>query len=232
MKYIYIFFILLVHNFSFSQDSRLFENNWYLTNLIINGSDNLPPLNSINLIFDFQTSMISAGGTNCNTLFGDGLYIDNITTDFMFTNFYSTLLVCPEIYFYENLYFNFFTENPDTNIFNYTISEIENVRTLRINSMFNKQAIYSSQMLSNNEYNAFDFSIYPNPASEFINVNSNNQSLENAQIKIHNTLGILCKTQIIKSNQDRIDLQNLATGIYLIKLETKEGTVTKKINKL
>ena len=232
MKYTYFFFIILVQNFSFAQDSRLFENNWYLTNLIINGSDNLPPLNSITVVFDQQSSIIGAGGTNCNALVGDGIYIQNNTTDFTFTNFNATLLVCPEIYFYENLYFNFFTENTNTNNFTYSISEIENVKTLRINSMFNKQAVYSSQMLSNKEYNAFDFSIYPNPASEFIDVSINNQSLKNAQIKVYNTLGKLCKTTIINSNEERIDLQNLASGIYLIKLETSEGIITKKINKL
>lgn len=232
MKYTYIFFILLIQNFSFAQDSRLFENNWYLRNLIINGSNNFPPLNSINLIFDQPNSMIRAGGTNCNELFGEGLYIENNFSDFSLTNWNITLSFCPEISYYEDIYFSFFTENGFTNQFTYSITELNNVRTLTVNSMFNKQAIYSSEMLSNKEYKTIDFSIYPNPASEFINVKLNNQSNENAQIRIYNNLGKLCKTKNIKSNQEKIDIQNLTRGIYLIKLETSNGTITKKIIKI
>jgi len=106
------------------------------------------------------------------------------------------------------LYFSFFTENGFTNEFTYIITdESNNVRTLTINSMFNKQAIYSSQMLSSEEYKTFEFNIYPNPTSEFLNVSFKNQSLENTQIKIYNNLGTLCKSAIMKSSQEKIDIK-------------------------
>jgi len=49
-----------------------------LTNLIVNGSDNFPPLSTINLIFEQQNSAIMAGGTNCNELYGQSAYIEII----------------------------------------------------------------------------------------------------------------------------------------------------------
>jgi hypothetical protein len=232
MKYTYIFLILLVQTFSFAQDPKLFENNWFLTNLIIDGSENLPPLNTIDLTFNEQTSIVTTSGTNCNELFGEVLFTENNFSNFSLTNWSYTNLFCPEINYYENLYFSFFTQSSFNNQYTYSITELNNVRTLTVNSMFNKQAIYSSQMLSNIEYSTFDFSIYPNPASEFINFSFNNQSFENAQIEIYDNLGRLCKTKILKSNQEKIDIQNLTSGIYLIKLETKTGIIIKKINKL
>ena len=37
MKKIYLILLISLANFSYSQDSRLFDNYWYLTNFIENG---------------------------------------------------------------------------------------------------------------------------------------------------------------------------------------------------
>src|SRR5690554_8227422 len=61
MKYLCLTLIALISYTSSAQDPRLFENTWYLHNLIIDGSSNLPPVNDeiefVPLYFNEPTNM-------------------------------------------------------------------------------------------------------------------------------------------------------------------------------
>lgn len=230
MKYITLLLMLLINNIVFAQDSRLFDNDWYLTNLIINGSDNIPPINDITLTFDQQNSWINTED-NCNNLVGVTIFEQDNLSDFALTNIYQTLSVCPEIESYEMIYFNFFNEDASTNNFSYAISEFENFRTLTIYSMFSKQAVYSSQILSTNDFDTSDFSIYPSPATDEISILTNT-NFRNAQMEIYNIWGVRCFSTNIESVQTTIDIEHLSGGVYLAKLKTISGTVLKKFVKL
>lgn len=228
MKYVNIFLVLF-YSSAFAQDSRLFENDWYLTNVVVNGTDNFPPFQDMRILFDQQNASLDVND-GCNSLFGNTTFPSNSLTDFSFSALGITLLFCEDRYLYENLYFNVFTENsPADNALTYTITELNDIKTLTISSMFNKQAIYSSAMLSTIESKVQDFSIYPNPASDFINVKLNNQNFENTQIEIYNTLGKLCKSEKVVSSLSTIRLENLPSGIYLIKLISNNRISVDKI---
>jgi hypothetical protein len=59
-----------------------------------------------------------------------------------------------------------------------------------------------------------ELKIYPNPASEILNLESkNNQSIS---IEIHNLLGELCLSKSITFGRNTIDISHLKQGIYLI----------------
>ena len=80
--------------------------------------------------------------------------------------------------------------------------------------------------LSTNDFNSFsDFSIYPNPANDFISVKSN-ENIESLEI-------LSLEGRKIKSaNASTIDISNLSTGIYLLQVKTEEGkTGIKKVIK-
>lgn len=85
--------------------------------------------------------------------------------------------------------------------------------------------VYSlSGLLSLNEFNLSQFSIYPNPVSNQVTIvlqNKNNLQ----KIKIYNSLG-----QIVHTTQEtRIDTSQFSKGIYYIEVTTNQGISSKKL---
>jgi len=68
-------------------------------------------------------------------------------------------------------------------------------------------------------------SLYPNPASGYVNINN----LNDANIKIYNVLGEVVKSEKALSNEHAINISNLSSGIYLVKLTSEGQTATKKL---
>ena len=74
------------------------------------------------------------------------------------------------------------------------------------------------------------FSIYPNPAKDFITVKSANEKIKT--IYIYNLLGETILTQQINfNNSAQIDLHPFAKGFYLVKIEGEKNTITKRVVK-
>jgi endonuclease I len=82
--------------------------------------------------------------------------------------------------------------------------------------------------LSVNDDNLSSIKIYPNPVSQnYFNIKTN-QSLK---VEIFNILGkSILKTQV-NSNNSKIDIGELVKGIYLVKVISDQGSVTKKLIK-
>ena len=221
-------------NLSYSQDPRIFDNYWYLTNIIENDLNNLPPTNDMGISFDPQMLYAHA----CLNLLANVTF-ENNTTNFSATNFIYCLCWCTNSVAdaYENSkYFPFLNHingNPTTiSNFTYTITEIPGgAKSLIINSEFNTQAVYSSVQLSNTNFEKFDFSIYPNPSDEYINIQLANDYSNDLELAICNEIGIICKSERISSINTRIDTKELSSGVYLVKLKTDTETLVKKLIK-
>ena len=71
--------------------------------------------------------------------------------------------------------------------------------------------------------------IYPNPTNSVINISSNNQIINS--ISISDTQGRLIKTEKCFSTELKLDISNLQTGTYFVKIETNIETFSKKIIK-
>lgn len=73
---------------------------------------------------------------------------------------------------------------------------------------------------------ASNFKIYPNPAQDYIKINSNN--IEISSVEMYSIVG-----KRIISNQnlvdDRLDISSLTSGIYLLKVNSQERSLVKKI---
>lgn len=69
------------------------------------------------------------------------------------------------------------------------------------------------------ETRASEFSLYPNPAVNFIQIESQNQ-LE-SEYQIYNSMGQLIKVGQLNSNLQRIDLNDFSSGFYTFKLGEK-----------
>ena len=89
---------------------------------------------------------------------------------------------------------------------------------------------YTNALLSTNDFTtSYDIVVYPNPTAETININSINNSIN--VVSVYSIDGKLVATyrNPLTSDSYSIDVQNLATGIYTLKVETNNGSFTKKI---
>ncbi len=234
MKKVYIIILISLANFSYSQDSRLFDNYWYLTNFIENGVTNIPPTSTMGISFNSQ--MLNAHA--CLDLAANVTF-ENNSTNFSATNFSYCLCICtnPAAEAYENnKYFPFLNHlngNPSTTSnFTYTITELQGgAKSLIINSEYNSQAIYSSVPLSNANFEKFDFSFYPNPTEDYLTIKLINEYSTDALVEFYNEVGIICKSDKITSSDTKIETKDLASGVYFVKIITDNETLVKKLIK-
>lgn len=84
--------------------------------------------------------------------------------------------------------------------------------------------LYDVSNLSNNEFVSQNFNIYPNPTSDILNINLDN-NLVLDQVTIYNNLGQVVKT----TTENVIDVTNLAKGMYFVEVVTNQGKATKKV---
>jgi WD40 repeat protein len=71
--------------------------------------------------------------------------------------------------------------------------------------------------------------IYPNPAREFINIESKGISIE--MLNLYDLNGQLLLNKQIAESKTQLVLTNLNPGIYILKIKTKSGTAIKRIVK-
>lgn len=81
---------------------------------------------------------------------------------------------------------------------------------------------------SNQEFEQFDFSIYPNPIKNILSIDS--QEII-TKVTIFNLLGQEVKTISPKTNNVSVDVNNLKAGVYIIKLIANDNESTKKFIK-
>ena len=72
------------------------------------------------------------------------------------------------------------------------------------------------------------FNFYPNPAKDFITVNS---LLRTASVKLYNALGEMVYETVAKDEETKIDVSNLAQGVYFIECSTADKVTVKKFVK-
>lgn len=87
-----------------------------------------------------------------------------------------------------------------------------------------------SSVLGLNDEIFSNFSVFPNPATNFIKI-TNTQNLFIQSLEIIDLNGRIVKMVKINATEGRITIDELKTGIYIIKIITDDGFVFKKILK-
>ncbi len=236
MKTIKILILVLFASLSsYAQDPQLFENTWYLQNVIIDGQDNLPPSNNEvpHVGLDFSLSTPQFITYVCNSAEGEVNY-DLVNPTFNFIDDLSiTLILCNDNtnQFFENLYFNFYL-NDILETFSYSIISNVDTKTLIITSSSGDEAIYSSELLSTQNFSTDLFTIYPNPIKDELFISSK-FALNDFNIFIYNIDGkLILSLNDSELNNNSIDVQKLNSGIYFILLKDREGrSLMKKLIK-
>ena len=77
------------------------------------------------------------------------------------------------------------------------------------------------------EISAADFSVYPNPASEVININSN--KMLNATVSLSDLTGKVVKTSTINGLTASVNTSGLNNGIYYVTITDGNSSSTQKV---
>lgn len=94
------------------------------------------------------------------------------------------------------------------------------------NFLFYMKTSYGKLGLEDNNLTP-KLTLYPNPITNQLHISSPDQKVEN--VAIYNLTGALVKS--IKNEVESIDVSNLTSGSYLVKVTTNQGTLTQKIIK-
>lgn len=168
--------------------------------------------------FDIATLQMTSSSHDCFTR------IKNNTVEFIFENI--------------NLDFNDATND------GYVVFKIKTKSTLTVGSQITNNANiyfdYNFPIITNTETSTFQalnvnnfsfekyFTIYPNPVKDILNI-TKKEYIEISSITIYNVLGQILQT--ITQPSTMIDVSNLKTGNYFIRVTTNNGTSSTKIIK-
>ena len=82
--------------------------------------------------------------------------------------------------------------------------------------------------LGNNSFDNANFSYYPNPVKNTLNL-SYNQEISN--VEVFNLLGQKVSSNVINANAAQIDMSNLSKGAYMVKVTSNNQLKTIKVIK-
>jgi hypothetical protein len=229
LLYILIFHISAI---SFAQDPRLFENEWYLNKVILDGIDYPSPHNTE---IEYVTLRIRPEPYGFDTAICDILD----ASDVEITN---TDIVTSEIVFlpdepcyiqenndYQSLYFGFFyVIDPSTQKyqFTYVIEEVEDHLQLTLMNDEGNESIYGDQLLEVPNNNLVEIVLYPNPVKDILTIQSPDVI---DQVALYNILGK--KLLSVARNFQQIDVTFLPEGIYFATITTAKGKTVRKVVK-
>jgi hypothetical protein len=87
---------------------------------------------------------------------------------------------------------------------------------------------YDSALVGTNSFDTKNFTYYPNPIKDVLNI-SYTKNISN--VTVFNLLGQQIATKVVNANQSKIDMSNLATGTYLVKVTSDNQVKTIKVIK-
>src|SRR5688572_11224683 len=75
----------------------------------------------------------------------------------------------------------------------------------------------------------FAGSVYPNPATDFVNVNFDINQYTNARVEMVNSNGQMIYSNLLTTANHKIDLQQISAGVYFVKIIADEGQMVRKV---
>jgi len=74
-----------------------------------------------------------------------------------------------------------------------------------------------------------EFSFYPNPACDILNVNFENRDNSELTFNIYNVIGKLVSSEALEQNQQKINISDLNNGIYIVEIKSGVSLVKHKL---
>lgn len=232
MKTLLNIFILLTTINCFSQDERLFEQVWYLEELIIDDISYIPPINDeLPFLPAYFIEDNSLDTWICeNEFIGVLEYFGINEFEFVYAEWVLGGCKNNSNDNYSILYEIFWADATTIPIVTYNIIDINDTRTLTINGANNNIAIYGTQILgvSNQDNELNSIKLIPTVAENKIKIILNESAIIK-EIIIYNSVGQ--KISETKKNTRLLDVSVLSKGIYFLKIQTNTGLEIKRFIK-
>jgi hypothetical protein len=83
--------------------------------------------------------------------------------------------------------------------------------------------------ISVEENDIASFSLYPNPTTEFVNVELGSNINGNANLEIYNLKGQLVMSENLNQKINTIEVSNLNKGLYILNIQSEQGKSSEKL---
>jgi len=226
MKKLILLFIICSFNFQgYAQDPDLYQT-WYLNS--INGEFEtiyvfeIEPEITPNITITESLNFTGEGA--CNTFTGTINFLD---PNLEFQNFNNSIFDC----IYEShidLEYSYFSFFQTESIISYTIATENGIQYLTLDNQIFEGLSFSNQLLATLDIFKTSVSIFPNPVSEKLVINSKDFSID------HITIYSISGKKVIESfkiENNTVDVSELSKGMYFIEVSTSERKTTKKFIK-
>ena len=217
-----------------------FEYEFYGTDVFnVHGSITSLGPNLINIIF--QSNLNRIGANYWDTASIKSIVLKNYNT----TPFPYNVWIKAEMfidYNAKNVYFYIPTLNLQTTAkishnripdnIHFYISNLNQLSVVKLDNIkLSALQTLPTYILSTNEQLAAKFNMYPNPATNIVNITNAENMLVN-QVTVYDISGKQLSTQTYNNEADiQLNIEHLASGTYILHLQTKQGTAVKKLVK-
>ncbi|MFL9832680.1 T9SS type A sorting domain-containing protein [Chryseobacterium terrae] len=225
-------FFLLLGSSLFGQNAELFNNNWYISQITINGQTTTSPTMSQGLPtsvflqgtsgYVFNSQYFNIAGVNITfsqtqnsfTKTGGGC---------TFADYYGLNWQAAQEYDQKNC--DFYVGStlpsgsvPNGTVFNYEIVNNGSNKTLIVTNPANGNKVFYNNVFLSTKENMIKkaFKLYPNPSTDFVIIENVEKNLK---LKINDLSGKILFETLTSDKTLKIDISNFTTGQYIISIE-------------
>lgn len=217
-----LLFLTFLSNFIFAQNPDLFNNNWYISQMVINNQTTISPIMQVSIGTSLFSSNVSFNSSYYNSA-SSNITFSTLTDSFIrsgggctLAQYNGTNAAAAQAFDQKNCDF-FFNTSPGT-VYNYQIINNGSSKTLIItNPATGNQIFYNNSFLSIKENSAKkSLKIFPNPVNDFLNVENIERNLE---VKIYEMTGKLLYKTYTNDKKLKIDVNSFQKGQYILIIE-------------
>jgi len=227
-----LLFLTFVSNFISAQNADLFNNSWYISQVVTNGQTTTAPLFGNNNV---SASTFSQSGSEY--VFNSKYFntaVANITFSPTLNSFTKNDSICTladywgtnmtAVQGYDQKNCDFYVGNPSIPVptgtqYNYQIINNGTSKTLMITNPANGNKIYYNNFFLGTKDNSAlkkSFKIYPNPVKDFITIENVERNLN---LKIYDTSGKLLYETLTNGKTVRVDVSHFQKAQYILMIE-------------
>ena len=226
-KIVFIVLLFSLHCISQTPNPALFRT-WYLYDYYSTDDNIHHPVSAITPLIapniTFTETLGYSGLGACNTFSGN--FTAPFTDAIVFNDFSGTLTLCSSTSqtSFEGAYFSLLYPGSGGQYF---ISGQGNQMSLLISTPIFMNYVFGAVPLDLANFDLNETMLYPNPANSQLFIDAPNQEI--TKIELLNSIGQIIKR--VNSNFAEVNLSEVASGIYFIKLYSGDTSVCKKIIK-
>lgn len=197
-----------------AQISGVAADDWYFTNCL-----DLDSTIVYNLEYYYRTSSTSTQA-NFHVMLGPAPSSSGMTQEIVPTSLITNI-------FYQVSSNQFSVNNSGTYYLGLHVQNSDSLVGFRIDDL----KIRSDSGVGISKINSIVFSVYPNPSSGIINIQSKENSKTGFKIEILNQTGkVIYSNWVDQLTNYKIDFRDQGTGIYLLRIFSENGIIIKKIS--